>query len=165
MSKFRKPVVDISSNVHFPLLTSVIELAPEKPVWNCEKISRFSDTAKYFNNGDVYEGDFDELGLPCYGKMTFANGNVYYGPIRDHWNNNEIEEEEEKVDSDGWISKVPRGLAIRNEETILEDEYYDDYYYEEEYKLEEEQTYGKMTYPDGKVFWGVFCFAQRSEWI
>uniref|UniRef100_A0A6C0B326 Uncharacterized protein n=1 Tax=viral metagenome TaxID=1070528 RepID=A0A6C0B326_9ZZZZ len=165
MSKFRKPVVDISSTVHFPLLTSVSELASEKPVWNCEKISRFSDNAKYFENGDVYEGYFDELGLPCYGKMTFANGNVYHGPIRDLWiKDDEQDDEEEEVDSDGWISKVPCDLATRNEETISEDEYYDDYYYEED-EPEKEQTYGKMTYPDGKVFWGVFCFAQRSKWI
>jgi hypothetical protein len=143
MSKFRKPTVDISSNSQFPVLSSVKALAQEKPMWNCEKVSQFSDTAKYFDNGDVYEGAFDELGLPCYGKMTFANGNVYEGPIRDYWMKDEEEEDEETV-----------------EETITNDEYYEYEYYEEE----QEPVYGKMTYPSGKVFWGVFCFAQRSKW-
>jgi len=145
MSKFRKPTVDISSNVQFPILSSVSAPAHEKPVWNCEKISQFSDNAKYFSNGDVYEGVFDELGLPCYGKMTFANGNVYEGPIRDYWiKNDENEEDEDTVD-----------------ETITDDEYYE---YDDEYYEEQEQIYGKMTSPGGKVFWGVFCFAQRSKW-
>jgi len=149
MSKFRKHVFDISSNAQFPVLSSVNTTASKKPIWNCEKVSRFSDNAKYFENGDVFEGVFDELGLPCYGKMTFSNGNVYEGPIRDYWiKNDEEEQDEEEV-----------------EEPIYEDEYYDDYdYYEEEEEEEEEQVYGKMTYPSGKVFWGVFCFAQRTKW-
>jgi hypothetical protein len=147
MSKFRKPVVDISSNAQFPILSSFKVPAAEEPVWNCEKVTRFSDNAKYFENGDVYEGTFDELGLPCYGKMTFANGNVYEGPIRDYWIKDDEEEQDEEEET--------------TEEAICEDEYYD---YEEE-EQEEEQIYGKMTYPDGRVFWGSFCFAQRSKWI
>jgi len=156
MSKFRssfrqaKPIVDVSSNVQFPGLSSVKIDTSQQPSWNYEKSNRFSDKAKYFDNGDVYEGDVDELGLPSYGKMTFANGNVYEGPIRDYWIKDEDEDEDEDDEDEIIIN-----------ENIDENDYdeYDDY--EEELPIEK---YGKMTYANGEVFWGVFCFAQRNKW-
>lgn len=161
MSKFRrqsKPILDISSNVQFPTLSFGKAHAPEKPVWNCEKVSQFSDNAKHFDNGDIYEGDFDEIGLPCYGKMTFSNGNIYEGPIREYW----IKDDEEKEEEDE-EEKTEDDDEKKTEVSFTEDEYSDDdyEYYDEQ---EPEQTYGKMTYSNGKVFWGVFCFTQRNKW-
>jgi len=157
MSKFRnsfktsapakKPVLDISSNRDFPSLLGNKNTV-SAPVWNCEKITIISDGAKRYQNGDIFEGDFDEKGLPCYGKLTFANGNVYEGPIRETWPE-DVEEDEEDF-----------------EETVCDsDSFYDDddYYYEEEYE-EPVSNYGRMTYPDGSEFWGVFCFGNRNKW-
>lgn len=139
-----KPVLDISSNIQFPSLST--EVKADDPIWNCEKVRIFRDDAKYYKNGNIYEGEFDEGGLPCYGKLTFANGDVYEGPIREQW----IKDDEEENSEDETYS----------EET---DENYEDWdeYYEEKQQTE---TYGRLTRCDGSVFWGVFCFGDRKKW-
>jgi hypothetical protein len=154
MSKFRnsfktaapakKPVVDISSNRDFPALPASKNTV-SAPVWNCEKVTVISDGAKRYQNGDIFEGDDDENGLPFYGKLSFANGNVYEGPIRETWPE-DVEDEDD-------------------EETVCEsDSYYEeDDYYEEEYE-EPPNNYGRMIRADGSVFWGVFCFGNRNKW-
>jgi hypothetical protein len=38
------------------------------------------------------------------------------------------------------------------------DEYSFVYYYEEKHDVDPHRNYGEMVYPDGKSFWGVFCF-------
>lgn len=156
MSTFRKPesFVDISSNIHFPDLSSN-NVIVETPEWNYEKVRKFGDNAKYYDNGDVYEGEFDEHGVPCYGKMTFANGDIYEGPIRDYWIKEDEEINEEDVDEDDDVSTV-----------LIGDEYPEDEYYDDEFAYDEPvvEKYGKMTYTSGKVFWGDFCFPQRSKW-
>ena len=154
LSAFRnsQPVIDISSNMHFPDLSSN-NVVVETPEWNYEKVSKFGDNAKYYDNGDVYEGEFDEYGIPSYGKMTFANGDIYEGPIRDYWIKNDEETNQDEDDDD--VSTV-----------LIGDEYPEDEYYDDEFAYDEPviEKYGKMTYANGKVFWGDFCFTQRSKW-
>jgi len=131
-----------------------------KPVWNCEKITTFRDDAKYYKNGNIYEGDFDDEGLPCYGKITFANGDLYEGPIREHWIKDDEEEDDDVYKNDSVFGSYQHDYY--EEDYDYDDEYSDEYYEEEESRPEK---YGKFTYANtGKVFWGVFCFKDRKTW-
>jgi hypothetical protein len=99
---------------------------------NNENITRYS-------NGDSFEGDFDDDGLPAYGKMIFANGNVYYGPINTSW-------------------QIQRENGLSEDDEL--EEYEDEYSYIDDY-----ENYGEMFYPDGRSFYGAFCFPSKSQWI
>jgi hypothetical protein len=79
--------------------------------------------------------------------LTFANGDVYEGPIRDLW----IKDDEEEEDED-------------EGELESETEYDDDYYDEEYYEEPPANNYGRMTFKSGRVFWGVFNFGDRRKW-
>lgn len=155
-----KPSLDISSNILFPILsTCAAESNMVKPIWNCEKVTIISDYAKRYSNGDIFDGDYDERGLPLYGKLTFANGNVYEGPIHETW------PVEQEAADDGFVyDLVPRNYEPN-------DCYFDEdtntwYHYpqEEAYVEPEASNYGVMTYADGRQFYGTFCFGDRAKW-
>jgi len=155
----------MSSNRDFPHLIDETNPIVEPAVWNCEKRTFIRDDAKYYANGDRFEGDFDDNGLPCYGKITFANGTIYEGPIRSHW----VHDEEEQIDAelyDTWSEDQTQGT---NNENAVSQQPDDDYEYYEEYPEDTHETtcqdkYGKFTYPDGKIFWCITCFGDISKW-
>lgn len=160
MSKFHKslkaakPAFDISSNADFPTL-SFNKTNTNNPIWNCDKINTISEKAKRYINGDIFEGEYDERGLPCFGKFTFSDGKIYEGPIRESWPEDYIENDYDDNDSQ----------TVCDDENF-EDEYFSDEWYEDEYREPPPppNNYGKMTFADGSEFWGVFCFQNRTNW-
>jgi hypothetical protein len=86
---------------------------------------------------DIFEGEVDENHVPVYGKITFANGNIYTGPI---------------------FTSFPK-----DDEDIEDvDDQYDENNEFEYYERDPYANYGEMLYPDGSSFWGVFCFGERT---
>ena len=153
MSRFRnsKPKssrLDISSNKEFPAL-SISSASVNAPKWNCEKVSAISDSATRYSNGDIFEGDYDADGLPCYGKLTFSGGKIYEGPIQEEWPQDPDDDEDESSPN------------LYEEDS--EDEYFEDEWYEPEPEPPI-NNYGRMIMPDGSEFWGVFCFPNRQSW-
>jgi hypothetical protein len=135
---FKKQELD-NSEKNFPALAKVADkILSKAPKWDCSE-TRVSDTEKVYPNGTRYDGYYDENGKPVHGKLTFKNGDVYKGPIRYSWENDD-EEYEDLIDQTGY--------------------YYDNYYYNEYTDCK----YGVMTSPEGKEFWGVFCFSDPSKW-
>jgi hypothetical protein len=104
---------------------------------------KLSETARINKNGDAFDGVYDDNGLPVYGKIMFANGNVYEGCVHSVWYKDE--EEFDDCDDD-------------------QEECFDEYY--EEYQTDwfMYSNYGVMTYPDGKKFYGSFCFPDKDKW-
>lgn len=131
-----KPTVNLGIE-NFPELSSVS--STKNAEWKYQAPALRSD-AKIYSSGDVFEGDYDETGSPIYGKVTFANGNIYRGPIHYSWpkDYDDCESDEEEYE------------AVDEEWSDYEEEYYN------------EPINGVMTYPNGKRFVGVFCFGQ--EW-
>jgi hypothetical protein len=82
----RKPEPKLSE-ADFPALNDTVVLPiTQKPLdWSCEKIRTFDPDAKFYPNGDVYEGEYREDGTPEFGKMTFADGKVYEGAFEEEW--------------------------------------------------------------------------------
>jgi hypothetical protein len=138
-------------------------------MWNCETETKIRDDAKYYKNGSIYEGEFDKDGLPCYGKITYANGDVYEGPIREHWiKDDEEEDDDECYKNDSIFGSYQHDYPINSYMTTgyyeeEEEEQDEDYYYDEEVEPKLEK-YGKLTSANGRVFWGVFCFKDRKTW-
>jgi len=65
-------------------------------VWPLTKTG-IPPNARVFDNGDVFDGDYDETGQPAYGTLRFSNGNIYRGPIHYAWPK-EYDEDEDKED-------------------------------------------------------------------
>ena len=141
-SRTTKPKQSVNLGLeNFPELSNGISTKPAE--WKYQEPVIRND-AKIYPSGDIFEGDYDETGNPIYGKVTFANGNIYRGPIHYSW----------PKDYDDYEST--------DEECEFTDEYYDedDGEYEEYYY---ETRLGVMIYPNGKQFVGVFCFG--DEWL
>ena len=134
---FKKQEVDISEKSFPSLPTNHNVMKSEKSAWP-HSSNRVSDTVKQHPNGDTFDGYYDENGQPIWGKLTFANGNIYEGPIQSSW--------DKKDDSDDWIDEPM--------------DYYDSYY--DEYVADGRS--GLFTTPDGKQIYGVFCFGDKSKW-
>lgn len=86
---------------------------------------------------DKFEGYYDDQGVPIYGKIDFANGNTYTGPI---------------------FSSFPQDVEIQHDESDTVFEFQDETI---EYDRDPYENYGEMIYPDGTSFWGVFCFGKQ----
>jgi hypothetical protein len=119
----------------FPQLPTVNPINPnnDKTEWISKKTPESAVNTQPF---DIYEGSYDENSVPIYGKIIFANGDVYRGPI---------------------FTSFPK------EDIIYEhDEYnsYDSMKEYEEYEQDPYENYGEMHYANGKVFSGVFCFGK-----
>jgi hypothetical protein len=130
--------VDISSNVHFPTLSTenLVKVAAE---WNIESTRKLSENAKIYSNGDTFEGEFDTDGSPLYGRLNYANGDVYIGIL---------------------LSKWTRQTYIPDD--ISETSY--SFCYNEEEEADDFDNYGQMTLANGKTFYGVFCFPDKNKW-
>jgi hypothetical protein len=146
MSSVRKNTfyqkLDISDK-NFPSLPSNNGNTPLAG-WPIEVGRRFSETAKVYKNGDVFDGIYDDKGLPVYGKIVFANGNVYEGCVHSIWH----KEEDYNTDDD-------------NDEI---EENFDEYYEEHHTDWFMYSNYGVMTNTDGKKFYGSFCFPDKHKW-
>jgi len=99
-----------------------------------------------FANGDSFEGEYDIHGNPIRGKLMFANGNTYYGPINTSW-------KIQKEDTDGHESEECYSQTQSHDQENSTD--YDNNQYTD---------YGEMVYADGSSFWGIFCF-KDNVWI
>lgn len=86
---------------------------------------------------DRFEGYCDEQGSPIYGKINFANGNIYKGPV---------------------FSSFPQDVEIQDDESDAVFDFEDETI---EYDRDPYENYGEMIYPDGTSFWGVFCFGKQ----
>lgn len=144
MNRFSKK----TNNVHvaitpenFPELTPTSCVAA--PEWKYKEVI-IKSNAKYYPNGDIFEGEYDEgNGRPFYGKITFVNGNVYKGPIHYSWPKDYDDDESDDDEScDG--NKVDDESSENYEQFVQYD------------------NRGVLFYPDGKRFIGVFCFGK--EW-
>jgi hypothetical protein len=135
---FKKQELDTSVTSFPSLQTNSSSIKTENPDWPHTNINRISATAKRYSNGDIFDGYYDEKGEPIYGKLTFANGNVYEGPIQSSW--------DKSSDQDDCIDEAM--------------EYYDSYY--DEFPIVEQL--GVFTKTDGKKFFGIFCFGDKSKW-
>jgi hypothetical protein len=100
-------------------------------------------TAKIYKNGDAFDGIYDDNGLPVYGKIMFANGNIYEGCVHSVWHKDD--EEFDDCDDD-------------------QEECFGEYYEEDQTDWFMYSNYGVMTYPDGKKFYGSFCFPEKHKW-
>jgi hypothetical protein len=137
-NKTMKATLDLSTQ-SFPDLSMNTLPIHSKPVeWGADMVVKTNLPFRQFANGDVFEGEFDQHGNPIRGKLMFANGNTYYGPIFTSWPQDPEPYYEEMPDPD--------------------DEYSFVYYYEDQEDIDPYRNYGEMVYPDGKSFWGVFCF-------
>jgi len=119
--------------------------------WPHNNSQRKSENLKVLKNGDIFEGYYDENGYPIFGKIRYVNGNVYEGPIKDYWDfGNNDEDDIDDFDEDLYDEKTDTNYSEYSEE-----EYYDNYFYDRN---------GLMTYPDGKQFYGLFCFPDKKKW-
>jgi len=135
---FKKEILDVSEK-SFPSLSSNENPTQSVKVnWAHTNGNKISDNAKVYPNGDTFEGYYDENGFPIWGKLTFANGTIYKGPIQSSW--------DKTMDCDDWIDEPM--------------DYYDSYY---DY-YEDDGRRGLFTTSDGKQFYGVFCFGDKNKW-
>jgi hypothetical protein len=135
---FKKQDLDTSEKSFPSLKSNDSDTKLENPSWPFTNTNRISDSAKRYPNGDIFDGYYDEKGEPIYGKLTFANGTVYEGPIQSSW--------DKTADQDDWI----------DEPMNYYDSYYDDFPHDD--------RVGVFTTPDGKSFCGIFCFGNKSKW-
>jgi hypothetical protein len=134
---FKKQDLDTSEKSFPSLQSNDTDAKLENPSWPRSNMNRISDSAKRYPNGDIFDGYYDEKGEPIYGKLTFANGNVYEGPIQSSW--------DKTADQDDWI----------DEPMDYYDSYYDDF--------SADDRVGVFTTPEGKTFYGIFCFGNKSR--
>lgn len=143
----KQPQLELTLD-HFPDLSMSYVSKEPKYTTSTEWISAVSkkteDNVRRFSNSDSFIGKYDSEGNPAYGNLMFANGNTYYGPIFTSW----------PQDNEPQMIEIPDP-----------DEEYSFIYYEDtdEQDVDPYQNYGEMVYPDGKSFWGVFCF-DSSKW-
>jgi hypothetical protein len=141
MSSIRKNAfnqkLDISDK-NFPALPSV-GAKNASPGWPKIVGRKLSETAKIYKNGDAFDGVYDDNGFPVYGKIMFTNGNVYEGCVNSAWIKEDEDLEEQEED-------------------------FDEYYEEDQTDWFLYSNYGIMTYPDGKKFYGSFCFPDKERW-
>lgn len=143
-----KPVQKLDLNAeNFPdLSTTDVSRGPvvvTNTDWKSAITSKVEENIRRFSNGDSFIGEYDENGHPAYGKLMFANGNTYCGPIFTSW----------PQDPEPYYEEMP---DPNNEYSFV-------YYYGEDEYVDPYQNYGEMIYPDGKSFWGVFCFDQLTN--
>lgn len=149
-SKVEKPKLDLTEENFPDLPMSDISRGPATQTntdWISAISSRTEENIRRFSNGDAFVGDYDKHGNPSYGKLMFANGNTYYGPIFTSWPN-------KGDDSELYMEEIPDPT----------DKYSFVYYdYIQDEQLDTYRNYGEMVYPDGRTFSGVFCF-DDSKW-
>jgi hypothetical protein len=86
-------------------------------VWPLTKMG-IPPNARVFDNGDVFDGDYDETGQPAYGTLRFSNGNIYRGPIHYSWPQDEDAEDWEWEEEEQWANpygelRFPDGRRFR----------------------------------------------------
>jgi hypothetical protein len=134
----RMATLDLSTQSFPDLSMNPLPIHPKPVEWGADMITKTNAPIRQFTNGDIFEGEFDKNGNPINGKLTFKNGNIYYGPIFTSW----------PQDPEPYYEEMPDP----------NDEYSFVYYYEEHPDVDPYRNYGEMVYPDGTSFWGVFCF-------
>jgi len=147
-SKVEKPKLELTAENFPDLPMSDISRGPAAQTntdWITMISKRTEDNIRRFSNGDSFIGDYDQAGNPSYGKLMFANGNTYYGPIFKSFPNDSEQQLEEIPDPNDKYSFI----------------YYD--YIQDEQEADPYQNYGEMVYSDGRIFSGVFCF-DDSKW-
>jgi hypothetical protein len=129
----KKPVAFTDADFpELPETRSYVQQSSGTTNWS-DIVNQYAQKCDEIRNkvADVFDGEYDEDGLPIYGKIRFSNGNVYRGPIFTEW-----------PKYDEW--------ELENE---MSDEPVDFNYDSYDY-------YGEMTYPDGSTFYGMFCFGK-----
>lgn len=108
----------------------------DKNMWS-SIINKHIDGDRNTSTHDTFEGYYDGQGSPIYGKIDFANGNIYKGPI---------------------FNLFPQEIEVSDDDSEKS------IYFEDEsieYERDPYENYGEMIYPNGTTFWGVFCFGKQ----
>jgi hypothetical protein len=139
-----------NNEANFPSLCPPVKTT-EKASWPHNNSNRVSDNVRVYPNGDSFDGYYDENGKAIYGKLKFANGDIYEGPIRSTWDKND----EEEIESEDNVCVSDEGEWNDDYASYYEDDC--DYYYTN-------KNYGVLTLANGNKFHGVFCFGEHIKW-